>query len=60
MVAYTNRMLNYWQIGEIRDVHEDMMSLTLEIAAKTLFDADLAAEQAQELGDLLVRPGRSN
>jgi len=54
MVAYTNRMLNRWQTGEIRDIHEDMMSLTLEIAAKTLFDADLAAEQAQELGDLLA------
>jgi hypothetical protein len=51
MVAYTTGCSNYWQIGEIRDVHEDMMSLTLEIAAKTLFDADLAAEQAQELGD---------
>ncbi|HEY9632235.1 MAG TPA: cytochrome P450 [Coleofasciculaceae cyanobacterium] len=50
MVAYTNQMLNRWQAGEIRDVHEDMMRLTLEIVAKTLFDTDLAAEVAQEIG----------
>lgn len=53
MVAYTNRMLTRWQAGEIHDVHEDMMRLTLEIAAKTLFDVDMA-DQADEVGQALA------
>ncbi len=48
IVAYTNRMLSGWQMGEVRNVHEDMMRLTLEIAAKTLFDLDMA-EEAEEV-----------
>ncbi len=43
MVAYTERMLSTWQDGERRDIHQDMMRLTLEIVAKALFDADVAA-----------------
>ncbi len=53
MVDYTNRMLTRWQTGEIRDVHEDMMRLTLEIATKTLFDVDLA-DRADEVGHALA------
>lgn len=53
MVAYTNRMLTRWHSGEIHDVHEDMMRLTLEIAAKTLFDVDMA-DQADEVGQALA------
>src|SRR5438552_2632331 len=37
MVAYAERMLADWRDGETRDLHADMMCLTLEIAAKTLF-----------------------
>src|SRR5919199_5290694 len=37
MVAYTQQMLAAWQDGEVRDVHQEMMSLTLQIVAKTLF-----------------------
>lgn len=44
MVAYTNQLLNQWQDGEIRDVHQDMMSLTSQIASKTLFDVDITEE----------------
>jgi cytochrome P450 len=49
MVAYAERMLANWRDGETRDVHADMMRLTLEIAAKTLFDADVGGV-AQEVG----------
>ncbi len=44
MVEHTERMLATWRDGEIRDVHEDMMGLTLGIVAKTLFDAELEGE----------------
>ncbi len=41
MVAYTERLLAGWRDGETRDLHAEMMRLTLEIVAKTLFDADV-------------------
>ena len=44
MVDYANELLNQWQDGEIRDVHQDMMSLTSQIASKTLFDVDITEE----------------
>ena len=44
MVEYTERMLRDWADGQARDVQADMMRLTLEIVAKTLFDADIAGE----------------
>lgn len=44
MVDYTKRLLPTWSDGEIRDIHEDMMRLTLEIVAKTLFGAEVATE----------------
>jgi len=44
MVAYTERALATWRDGEVRDVHQKMMRLTLQIAAKTLFNTDVAEE----------------
>jgi hypothetical protein len=41
VVALTRTMLDCWNDGEVFDVHPEMMALTLRIAAKTLFDADL-------------------
>jgi cytochrome P450 len=52
MVQHTERMLATWHSGEIRDVHEAMMRLTLGIVAKTLFDTDVAAE-AEAVGESL-------
>jgi cytochrome P450 len=52
MVAYTERLVATWQDDETRDLHADMMRLTLEIVAKTLFDADVA-EDAPDVGDAL-------
>lgn len=51
MVEFTRQLLADWRPGEARDVHADMMRLTLKIAVKTLFD--------QELGDRADRIGSS-
>lgn len=52
MVAYTERMLDRWdaETARERDVHDDFMHLTMEIATKTLFGADLDDETAAEIG----------
>jgi cytochrome P450 len=47
MVDYTERMLESWTDGQVRDVQADMMRLTLEIVAKTLFDAEIGGETAE-------------
>src|SRR5262245_48286650 len=52
MVEYTEQMLGQWAPGQERDVHADMMRLTLEIAAKTLFSAEVG-EDADEAGAAL-------
>jgi len=44
MVEFTERMLQSWADGQVRDVQDDMMRLTLEIVAKTLFDAEIGGE----------------
>ncbi len=52
MVRYTERMLEGWRDGDTRDVHQEMMRLTLGIVAKTLFDADVEND-AREVGEAL-------
>ena len=52
MVAYTQRLLAGWKAGEVRDIVPEMMRLTMQIAAKTLFDADVA-EHARDVGAAL-------
>ncbi len=52
MVDFTQRMLAGWQAGETRDIHAEMMRLTLEIVAKTLFDVDVTGE-AHDVGVML-------
>jgi cytochrome P450 len=47
MVGCTERMLAGWRDGETRDVHADMMHLTLAIAAETLFGADVGSEAGE-------------
>jgi cytochrome P450 len=42
MTAYTERRLVDWKDSPVVDVHAEMMALTLEIVAKTLFDADVS------------------
>src|SRR5262249_9554495 len=49
MVASAERLISSWRPGQARDIHPDMMRLTVEIAAGALFDADVAGD-AQEVG----------
>jgi cytochrome P450 len=57
MVDFTERMLRSWAGGQVRDVQDDMMRLTLEIVAKTLFDAELGGDsgEASEAMEVLMR-----
>jgi cytochrome P450 len=52
MVEYAQRMMEGWRSGEERDVHREMLRLTLQIVGKTLFDADVERD-AQEVGKSL-------
>jgi cytochrome P450 len=52
MVEYAERMISSWKTGETRDAHRDMMRLTLEIVAKTLFNADVSGD-ADRVGTIL-------
>src|SRR5580692_96098 len=52
MVRYADRLLAEWKGGEERDIHAEMMRLTLQIVAKTLFDADVDRE-ARQVGSAL-------
>jgi cytochrome P450 len=66
MVQATERMLDSWRIGEVRDLHADMMALTLRIVAETLFgvgiEADIprieaaVADLTGEMAARMVRP----
>ena len=52
MVEFTDRMMSAWQEGETRDITRDMMRLTLEIVARTLFNADVSGD-ADRVGKIL-------
>jgi cytochrome P450 len=49
MVACAERALAGWRAGETRDVHAEMMRLTLAIAARVFFDLDVTGD-AGEVG----------
>ena len=44
MVDYSRRLLGTWQPGAELDVQQQMMELTLQIACKTLFGAEVAED----------------
>jgi cytochrome P450 len=52
MVAHASRLAGRWRDGETRDVHKDMMRLTLEIVAETLFGAHVG-DHAEDVGKAL-------
>jgi cytochrome P450 len=58
MVEYAQRLISSWRAGEKRDIHRDMMRLTLEIVVKTLFNSDVAADadRVERVMAELVRP----
>ena len=49
MVDFADKMSDGWQDGELRDIDKDMMHLTLQIVAKTLFSANVE-DDADEIG----------
>jgi cytochrome P450 len=54
MVAEAVRLRERWKPGEERDIAIDMMHLTLNVVAQTLFDTDLR-EEADELASAINR-----
>ena len=52
MVSEAEAMRDAWKAGSIVDIHAEMMRLTLVIAGKTLFGADVARD-AKEVGEAL-------
>src|ERR1041385_8495850 len=52
MVRYADHTRAGWKDGETRDIHQEMMQLTLNIVGKTLFDVDLET-QGKEIGESL-------
>src|ERR1041385_7189309 len=54
MVYYAQQMLDSWpEGGEVRNISADMMALTLNIVAKTLFDADVS-DKTQKIGESIT------
>jgi cytochrome P450 len=54
MVEFAERAASTWRNHEVRDIHRDMLRLTLEIVVKTLFNADVSAD-ADKVGEVLGR-----
>lgn len=50
MVERTEGMLRGWRAGDLRDVRREMMALTFQIVAETLFGADVRDDVA-EIGE---------
>jgi cytochrome P450 len=53
MVRAAEQLLEIWQEGATRDVHQDMMHLTLGIVTQTLFNIDIAGPEAQKISRAL-------
>ena len=54
MTSYTEEMLTTWKDGEARDIHQEMMRLTVRIVAKVLFSAEVAEETDEVAASLNV------
>jgi cytochrome P450 len=54
MSAFTEEMLAHWQDGEVRDIHQEMMQLTMRIVAKVLFGVEVKADTESVAGALNV------
>ena len=62
MVELTQKAVSSWREGETRNIHRDMMALTLEIAARTLFSleiGELGARIRDALEELLEVSARA-
>lgn len=53
MVAQTERMLQDWRNDERRDIHADMMQLTLQIVMKCIFNTEIEEQESQTIAHAL-------
>ena len=53
MVDYAEQMLADWKPGESRDIHTDMMRLTLNIVMKAIFNQDVSTGEAETVANAL-------
>lgn len=51
MTSYAEQMLSNWEDGEVIDIHQEMMNLTLRIVVRALFNVE--AEETQEISRAL-------
>jgi cytochrome P450 len=54
MAAYTEEMLATWHDTEVRDIHQEMMQLTMRIVAKVLFSVEVKEDTERVAGALNV------
>ena len=54
MAAYAEDMLATWQDGDVRDIHQEMMQLTMRIVAKVLFSVEVKADTERVAGALNI------
>jgi cytochrome P450 len=54
MVGFTEQMLESWQTGEIRDINFEMQELTLRIASRLLFNAEISHQDASHTTEALT------
>ena len=53
MVSYAEKMADGWRDGDVRDIDQEMMHLTLQIVGKTLFNAEVG-EDADRIGQAMT------
>lgn len=53
MVDYTEQMLATWEPDQSRDIHLDMMRLTLNIVMKAIFNQDVSTGEAETVAHAL-------
>jgi cytochrome P450 len=51
MTDYAGQMLATWQDGETRDIHQEMMRLTLRIVVRTLFNVE--SEETEQISSAM-------
>jgi cytochrome P450 len=58
MAKDAEKLISTWRDGEIRDIHRDMMRLTMEIVTHTLFNVDVTddADKVARALSVLVEP----
>ncbi|MBZ5650349.1 MAG: cytochrome P450 [Acidobacteriia bacterium] len=54
MAAYAEEMLATWQDADLRDIHPEMIQLTMRIVAKVLFSVEVKADTERVAGALNI------